>query len=120
MEKPSKNKDELYEYDEFKMKEKTYLNLALTHKTRRRVNKECMERYLLDNKEEIVTIPMNKFNPKNWSVQQAIKDRVDREDVIKWSLEAPYSPLPQKQVQEHKIKVGRDFMDRKKLVLKLW
>jgi hypothetical protein len=31
---------------EFRVSEKTYLNLAYTHVTRKRVNKECMERFL--------------------------------------------------------------------------
>ena len=58
-----------YEYKEFGLKEKTYLNLALTHKTRRRVNDECMKRYLSEHKGiKTVAITMNKFNPKTQDV----------------------------------------------------
>lgn len=51
--------------------EKTYLNLAYTHRTRINVNRECMERYLKNYKLTTVYIPRNIHNPKTQNVNLA-------------------------------------------------
>ena len=68
-----KNVDKLdfknFVYEEFIPKTKTYLNIALTHKTRITINDECMKRYLLENKNKnTVLIPMDKYNVKTQNV----------------------------------------------------
>ena len=61
-----------YQYKEFQATEKTWLNLALTHTTRKRVNKECMQRYLQEMKpSQTVFIGRNKFNAKTQDVTLA-------------------------------------------------
>ena len=53
---------------EFKPTEKTYLNIAYTHKTRIRVNKECMERYNTAFPSQTVFVPRIELNPKSQNV----------------------------------------------------
>ena len=67
--------------------EKTYLNLAYTHRTRKNVNRECMERYLLEFGGENVYIPRNKHNPKTQDVRvskgmRIIAHKTDKEQDI--------------------------------------
>ena len=52
----------------FKPTEKTYLNIAYTHRTRININRECMERYLSNNVNQSVSIPKDKENPKTQDV----------------------------------------------------
>ena len=54
---------------QFKPTEKTYLNIAYTHKTRIRVNNECMERYLTETKKTFITIPMNDNDIKTQDIK---------------------------------------------------
>ena len=65
------NADKVDKYD-FKPTQKTYLNIAYTHKTRRRVNKECMERYIQEKECETVVLEADKFNPKTQDVSLAV------------------------------------------------
>ena len=53
---------------DFKPTAKTYLNIAYTHKTRIRVNKECMERYNTEFPSETVFVPKVVLNPKSQDV----------------------------------------------------
>jgi hypothetical protein len=53
---------------DFKPTEKTYLNIAFTHRTRIRVNRECMERYNLEFPSETVLVPKVALNPKSQDV----------------------------------------------------
>jgi hypothetical protein len=53
----------------FKPTEKTYLNLAYTHRTRKNVNRECMERYLKEFGGKSVCILKNPKNPKTQDVR---------------------------------------------------
>ena len=53
----------------FKPTEKTYLNIAYCHTTRIRVNRECMERYILERGCKTVDVKCNKFNPKTQDVK---------------------------------------------------
>jgi ATP-dependent exoDNAse (exonuclease V) alpha subunit len=55
----------------FKPTEKTFLNLSYTHKTRRIVNKECMERYITENNCKTIFVEMDKLNPKTQDVKLA-------------------------------------------------
>ena len=52
----------------FPQLEKTYLNLAYTHKTRIQVNKECMERYLCEFGGKRVCFQADRTNPKTQDV----------------------------------------------------
>jgi tRNA A37 threonylcarbamoyladenosine biosynthesis protein TsaE len=52
----------------FKPTRKTYNNLAFTHETRIRVNKECMERYITENKKKSVQIARDARNPKTQDI----------------------------------------------------
>ena len=54
--------------NEFKPTAKTYLNIAYTHKTRIRVNKECMERYNKEFPSETMLVPKIDHNPKSQDV----------------------------------------------------
>jgi hypothetical protein len=54
---------------EFRAKVPTYLNLAYTHKTRMRINRECMERYLREHKKKAIVIPPDILNPKTQEVK---------------------------------------------------
>ena len=60
--------DEL-DIGQFQQTEKTYLNLAYTHRTRIRVNRECMERYLKEFGGKRVSLPADKSNPKTQHVE---------------------------------------------------
>lgn len=54
------------------MHKQTHLNLAYTHNTRKKVNRECMERYLLNNNiQNYITIEKDNFNPKTQLVKLA-------------------------------------------------
>lgn len=55
----------------FKLIEPTYLNIAYTHETRIKVNKQCMNRYLEENKVVGVFIGKDKSNPKTQDVKLA-------------------------------------------------
>jgi hypothetical protein len=57
--------------NQFSAKVKTFVNLAYTHKTRIRVNKECMLRFLESNQDHI-EIPMDKSNPKTQDVKLSV------------------------------------------------
>jgi hypothetical protein len=49
----------------FPVKEKTFLNIAYCHKTRIRVNKECVERFIKENSiTDFITLEKNVKNPK--------------------------------------------------------
>ena len=61
------NVDSIIKAD-FKPTTKTYLNLAYTHRTRIRVNKECMERYNSEFPTETVFVPKSEMDPKTQSV----------------------------------------------------
>ena len=65
------NADKVNKY-EFKPTQKTYLNIAYTHKTRRRVNKECMERYVKEKGCDTVFLKADAFNPKTQDVSLAV------------------------------------------------
>ena len=54
--------------ERFQPTEKTYLNIAYTHRTRIRVNRECMDRYLLNSNKKKVYIPSTRWNPKTQNV----------------------------------------------------
>jgi len=56
----------------FPRKEKTYLNIAYTHKTRIRVNYECMERYILENKCTYILLNKLAYNPKTQNIKLAV------------------------------------------------
>jgi 5-methylcytosine-specific restriction protein A len=56
---------------EFTPKTETYLNIAYTHKTRKDVNKKCLDRFLkeeIDSDEVTLFIPADKKNPKTQDV----------------------------------------------------
>jgi hypothetical protein len=55
--------------DKFKPTEPTYLNLAYTHETRIKVNKQCMNRYLEETKKPSVFIGKVKTNPKTQDIK---------------------------------------------------
>ena len=57
--------------ERFEPIEKTYLNIAYTHRTRIRVNRECMDRYVLDSNKKKIYIPANRQNPKTQNVSLA-------------------------------------------------
>ena len=57
------NVDSIIKAD-FKPTTKTYLNLAYTHRTRIRVNKECMERYNSEFPSETVFVPKSEMDQK--------------------------------------------------------
>ena len=55
---------------QFRLVAKTFLNLAYTHNTRKRVNRECMLRYLSENKcTNPVQLKKDPYNPKTQDVQ---------------------------------------------------
>lgn len=58
--------------DNFKPTEKTYLNLAYTHRTRIRVNNECMERYLTENNKPFTLIERDIKNEKTQDVKLCV------------------------------------------------
>ena len=58
--------------NQFKPTEKTYLNIAYTHKTRMRVNNECMERYLSETKKSFTFIPKYDNNVKTQDVKLCV------------------------------------------------
>jgi hypothetical protein len=56
-------------YTDLMPTEKTYLNLAYTHRTRMRVNNECMKRYLTEHPQlKTVSIPKTKANTHTQNV----------------------------------------------------
>ena len=56
----------------FPRKEQTYLNIAYTHKTRIRVNNECMERFIQSNKCSYILLNKLNYNPKTQNVKLAV------------------------------------------------
>lgn len=50
----------------------SYLNLAYRHSTRKRVNKECMERYIKQNKCNTILIKENPNNPNSQEIKLGI------------------------------------------------
>ena len=58
--------------NEYPVKEKTYLNLAFTHQTRKRVNNECMYRYLQETRKSFISISKDKHNPKTHDVNLCV------------------------------------------------
>ena len=52
--------------------EKTYLNIAYTHKTRIRVNDECMERFIRENKCPYKLLNKLAYNPKTQNIKLAV------------------------------------------------
>jgi hypothetical protein len=56
---------------EFKPKQKTYVNIAYTHNTRIKINKECMARYVNETKCETIHVKADKLNPKTQDVMLA-------------------------------------------------
>lgn len=58
--------------EKFKPKIETYLNLAYTHKTRIKVNNECMERFIKTKKCLYHYIPMDVKNPKSQNVKLSV------------------------------------------------
>ena len=61
------NVESIIKHD-FKPTTKTYLNIAFTHKTRIRVNRERMERYNSEFSSETVFVPKVGLNPKSQDV----------------------------------------------------
>ena len=61
---------ETIDLNEFPVTEKTFLNLAYTHRTRIQVNNECMERYL-KNGLKYLFLEKDKTNPKTQNVKLA-------------------------------------------------
>ena len=57
---------------QFQATQKTFLNLAYTHKTRKTVNNECMERFILKNQCDTISVNCDKLNPKTQDVKLAI------------------------------------------------
>ena len=58
---------------DFKPTQKTYLNLAYTHKTRITVNNDCMNRFLKENiNVSVVEIPKDYYNEKTQDVKLCI------------------------------------------------
>ena len=57
--------------ERFEPTEKTYLNIAYTHRNRIRVNRECMDRYLLNQTKRRIYIPADRQNPKTQNVSLA-------------------------------------------------
>lgn len=55
--------------EDFKPTKETYLNIAYTHFTRRSVNKDCMERFLLEQKKPYIFIKQDSNNPKTQDVK---------------------------------------------------
>lgn len=54
----------------FPVREKTYLNIAYRHKTRIRINKECIERFIKENKiKHCISIDKDEKNPKTQDVK---------------------------------------------------
>ena len=57
--------------NEFKPTSKTYLNVAYTHKTRRKVNRENMLRYIAEHTCDTIDVKSNPLNPKTQDVKLA-------------------------------------------------
>ena len=57
--------------NEFKPTEDTYLNLAYTHITRKKVNDRCMNRYIAEKKYKTFGVKADKYNPKTQDVKLA-------------------------------------------------
>lgn len=56
--------------NDFPVREKTFLNIAYCHKTRIRVNKECVERFIKENSiSDFITLEKNEKNPKTQDVK---------------------------------------------------
>jgi hypothetical protein len=55
-----------------KPKRHTYLNIAYTHETRIRVNRECMLRYIKQYKPKTITIPKFESNPHTQEIQLGV------------------------------------------------
>lgn len=55
--------------EDFRPKQKTYLNIAYTHNTRIRVNNECMERYIKQHNKQVIYIPKDEKNEKTQDVK---------------------------------------------------
>lgn len=55
--------------DDFKPTQETYLNIAYTHWTRKRVNNDCMERFILEKKKPYIIINCDSKNAKTQDVK---------------------------------------------------
>ena len=58
----------LVNLDDFKFKQPTYLNVAYTHKTRIRINNDCIKRYLEENNQTGIYLPKDENNAKTQNV----------------------------------------------------
>jgi len=58
--------------DRFKKTQETYLNIAYTHLTRKRVNNECMERYIKEHNSEFTFLKADEKNGKTQNIKLSI------------------------------------------------